>query len=43
LVRQLQIPLHPDLADERLEAALHSQGNWRKAKPAPWIAEHWHE
>ncbi|MEO3713569.1 glycosyltransferase [Roseateles flavus] len=20
-----------------------SNGNWRKAKPAPWIAEHWHE
>lgn len=20
-----------------------SMGNWRRAKPAPWIAEHWHE
>ena len=20
-----------------------SQGNWRRAKPAPWIAEHWRE
>ena len=20
-----------------------SNGNWRHARPAPWIAEHWHE
>jgi hypothetical protein len=20
-----------------------SQGNWRRARPAPWIVEHWRE